>query len=279
MLEYYRVVQKGFVLKKDIVTKEIIKSIAKDISMYMLNIELSDEITLIDKEFTRVEKRDSDIVFINGNDEIVHIEIQNGNHPLMHLRMLRYYCDIKFEYSKKRINQYMLYIGKKTCYMKSKIEESNINYKYDIIDIRDIACDELLYHDNPSAVVLSILCDFKDRDKQKVVNTILKRIKELVGDDNKRYKNYLEKVTILSSNRDLEENVKKGAEMLAVDIEKIPFYQDGKAAGFKEGIEKGIEKGMTLIVKEMLKRGVDVMTIKQYTNLSVERIEQIKAEL
>jgi predicted transposase/invertase (TIGR01784 family) len=67
--------------------------------------------------------------------------------------------------------------------------------------------------------------------------------------------------------------------MLAVDIEKIPFYQDGKAAGFKEGIEKGIEKGMTLIVKEMLKRGVDVMTIKQYTNLSVKRIEQIKAEL
>jgi hypothetical protein len=80
-------------LKKDIVTKDIIKEIARDISTYMLDIKLSDEITLIDKEFTRVEKRDSDIVFINGADKIVHIEIQNDHHTLMHLRMLRYYCD------------------------------------------------------------------------------------------------------------------------------------------------------------------------------------------
>ena len=67
-------------LKKDIVTKDIIKEIARDISTYMLDIKLSDEITLIDKEFTRVEKRDSDIVFINGADKIVHIEIQNDHH-------------------------------------------------------------------------------------------------------------------------------------------------------------------------------------------------------
>jgi hypothetical protein len=69
-------------LKKDIVTKDIIKEIARDISTYMLDIKLSDEITLIDKEFTRVEKRDSDIVFINGADKIVHIEIQNDHHTL-----------------------------------------------------------------------------------------------------------------------------------------------------------------------------------------------------
>ena len=41
-----------------------------------------------------------------------------------------------------------------------------------------------------------------------------------------------EKVTILSTNRDLEENVKQGAKMLTVDLKKIPFYQDG----LKDGI-------------------------------------------
>jgi predicted transposase/invertase (TIGR01784 family) len=270
-------------LKKDIVTKDIIKEIARDISTYMLDIKLSDEITLIDKEFTRVEKRDSDIVFINGADKIVHIEIQNDHHTLMHLRMLRYYCDIQFEYPKHDITQYMIYIGKKPCYMKNKIEKENLTYKYDIIDIRDIACDELLYHNNPSAVALSILCDFKDKDKQIVVNTILKRIKELVGEDSKRYKNYLEKVTILSTNRDLEQNVKKGAKMLAVDIEKIPFYQDGKAVGLKEGIEKGIqkgiEKGTRMIAIQMLKANVDIETIHKYTNLSVQRLNELKKEL
>ena len=43
-------------------------------------------------------------------------------------------------------------------------------------------------------------------------------------------------VTLYSTNRGLEQNVKKGVEMLTVDIEKIPFFQDG----VKRGIEKGI---------------------------------------
>ena len=65
----------GFMGQKDIVTKEIIKEIARDISTYILDIDIAKNITLVDKEFTRVEKRESDIVFINGEDEIVHIEI------------------------------------------------------------------------------------------------------------------------------------------------------------------------------------------------------------
>jgi len=97
----------------------------------------------------------------------------------------------------------------------------------------------------------------------------------------------LEKVTILSTNRELEENVKKGAEMLAVDIEKIPFYQDGKMVGIKEGIEKGIkegiekgiEKGMILVAKNMLKLNIDIDTICKSTGLSIDKIEEIKREL
>jgi len=89
----------------------------------------------------------------------------------------------------------------------------------------------------------------------------------------------LEKVTILSTNRELEENVKKGAEMLAVDIEKIPFYQDGKMVGIKEGIEKGIEKGMILVAKNMLKLNIDIDTICKSTGLSIDKIEEIKRKL
>ena len=72
------------------------------------------------------------------------------------------------------------------------------------------------------------------KDKQIVINTILKRIRELTKNDDIEYKNYLEKVTILSTNRDLEENVKKGANMLAVDIKNIPFYRDGFEKEAKE---------------------------------------------
>jgi hypothetical protein len=39
-------------MKKDVVTKDIIKAIALDVSKYILNINIQGKISLIDKEFT-----------------------------------------------------------------------------------------------------------------------------------------------------------------------------------------------------------------------------------
>ena len=140
-----------------------------------------------------------------------------------------------------------------------------------------------MYHNNPSAVALSILCDFEGKDKQMVVNTILKRIRELTKNNNSEYKNYLEKVTILSTNRDLEENVKQGAKMLTVDIEKIPFYQDGLKDGIREGIRKGIQKGventLEAVAISMLKLNVELDIIQKATGLTLEEIEKLRQKI
>ena len=147
----------------------------------------------------------------------------------MHLRMHRYLSDILFEHESKTIKQYLLYIGKAKCNMKNSINIENLDYKYDIIDMRDLPCESFLYSDDPSALVLAMLCDFEGKDKQMVVNTILKRLREL--NDEREYRNYLKMVNIYSTNRGLEKEVAKGVEMLTVDIEKTPFY--------KIGIEQG----------------------------------------
>ena len=68
-------------MKKDVVSKETIKTIAQDISKYILNIDVKD-IEFIDKELQRVEKREADIVArckIENRASILHIEIQNDN--------------------------------------------------------------------------------------------------------------------------------------------------------------------------------------------------------
>jgi len=222
--------------EKDIISKEIIKEIGRDISMHILGIDIQGEVTLVDKEWTRVEKRDSDIVFKNNN-RIIHIEIQNDNHKNMELRMLRYYSDILFEYKECSVEQYIIYIGKKRCNMKSQIQRDKIAYNYDIIDMKEIACEDLLYHSHPSAVALSILCDFQKKDKQTVVNTILQRLKELTDGDELEYKNYLKKINVLSSNRDLENEVEKGMNMLTVKLEDTPIYQwEMKQTQFKSAM-------------------------------------------
>ena len=134
--------------------------------------------------------------------------------------------------------------------MKNGIKIENLDYKYDIIDIREIPCESFLLSDDPSALVLAMLCDFEGKDKQMVVNTILRRLKEL--NDERAYRDYLKMVNIYSTNRGLEKEVEKGVEMLTVDIEKTPFY--------KIGIERGAEQATlknAMIMIEKFKLSVD----------------------
>jgi hypothetical protein len=224
--------------EKDVVSKEILKHIARDISKHILHIEVKEDMELIRHEFTRVESRESDLLYKNG-DEVIHIEIQNDNHNQMHLRMHRYLSDILFEHESKIVKQYLLYIGKAKCNMKNSIKIKNLDYNYAIIDMRDLPCESFLYSDDPSALVLAMLCDFEGKEKQLVVNTILKRLREL--NDDREYRNYLKMVNIYSTNRGLEKEVEKGVKMLTVDIEKTPFYKIGLERGqLKERYENAI---------------------------------------
>ena len=119
-------------MKKDIISKEAITAITKDIALYILKLDINN-ITFVDKELKRVEKREADIVAtcnINNKKQILHLEIQNNNDYSMSRRMLRYYNDIKIKFNNLKVNQYLIYIGKEKLYMKDHIKEDNLNYKY-----------------------------------------------------------------------------------------------------------------------------------------------------
>jgi len=141
--------------KKDVISKEILKNIARDISKHILHIDIKDDMEIINQEFTRVESRESDLLFKNG-DDIVHIEIQNNNHKQMHLRMCRYYTDILFLYEEFKVSQYMVYIGKEKCSMKSKIQRDKMNYSYDIIDFLQNSINEYVIYCTSYFIVYSL---------------------------------------------------------------------------------------------------------------------------
>jgi len=263
---------------KDITTKEILKNLAKELSIYILNLDIDEQIELIDKEFTRVEKRDADLLFKSGK-KIIHIEIQNNYHKDMAKRMHRYYSDILFDYEEYDIYQFVIYIGQENVKMKNTIIRDNISYRYTLIDMRDIPCQKFLESSNPSAISLSILCDFGDRDKQEVVNTIIKKLIESCSDSIELHK-HLKMIEILSTNRDLEKEVEKGEDMLVVDIERMPSYNLGLKRGFQEGIEEGREEGREEAIienaKKMIMMGFDIDTIHKITGLTIDKINSIK---
>ena len=270
-------------MKKDTTIKEIIKNITRDISKYILKLDINGDIKFIDSELSRIEIREADIVVeckLKDEDIILHLEIQSSYDAKMARRMLRYYSDIKMIYPQKKIYQYLIYIGENQRNMKSNIEDINLNYKFKLINMKDINCEELIKMDTPEALVLAILCDFKDKDKLETIKNMLKKLETYTKDDTKRYANYLLSMEVLTENLKIQNILKEAEKMLReVTVEKLSSYQIGKEQGIEQGMQKGMQKGIQQgainIAKTSLKQGLDINTISKITGLSIKEIEKL----
>ncbi len=263
-------------MQKDISTKETIKTITEDISKYILNLEVS-AIEFVDKELQRVEKREADIVakcLVNGEKAILHIEIQNDNDATMPKRMLRYYTDITLRFEKLPIYQYLIYIGKPKLTMKDGIDGKSINYRYNIIDMHTIDCEKFIKMDTPDALVLSVLCDFKDKDALDILLYITKRLEELTKDEHTLGK-YMLILETLSTNRNLQTTLKEAENMLReIKYEQLPSYEIGLEKGIEEGIERGRQEGRQEGIHQGLSQGTlqTAITLIQKFKLSIEEV-------
>jgi len=264
-------------MKKDITSKEAILAITQDIAFYILKLNIKD-IEFVDKELKRIEKREADIVAlckIDDVEQILHLEIQNSNDKLMPRRMLRYYTDIKSRFDKYEVKQFVIYIGKAKLTMHDYIRESSLDYKYSIVDMHNIDCEELIRLDTPDALVLSILCDFKGKDALDVLKYIVKRLAQLSKDDEHKLGKYMLMLETLSDNRELKDKLKEAEQMLReIRYENLPSYEIGLEKGIEDGIAQGMEQGISQGLSQGLSQGVintAIAMIKEF-NLSVEDV-------
>jgi len=87
-----------------------------------------------------------------------------------------------------------------------------------------------------SLLCCAVLCDFGDREPQEVVTYIVHRLRELLGADERRFREHMTMPQILSRNRDLEAQIKEVEHMpTEIDIESMPFF----SIGFERGERKG----------------------------------------
>ncbi len=261
-------------MKKDITTKDTIKTITQDISKYILELEVT-EIEFVDKELQRIEKREADIVAlckVNGKKAILHLEIQNNNDKTMHHRMLRYYTDIKQRFDKLEIYQYVVYIGKAKLSMKNEIIEKRLNFSYNIVDMHTIDCQKFLDMNSPDALVLAILCDFKGKDELDILTYILTRLEELTKDNAHKLGKYMLILDTLSTNRDLQNKLKEAEDMLrTVKIEELPSYQLVLEKGVERGLSEGIIKTAITMIKEF---NLSVEIVAKKLNISLDELKK-----
>ena len=145
----------------------------------------------------------------DGEESLLHIEIANNNAADMPLRMLRYYTDIRLAGHSGPIRQFLIYIGTNPLTMPAGLDEPGPldDYRYRLIDMHRIGCAGLLAQDNPDALVLAVLCDFGGRKPQEVVTYIVHRLWELLGADERGFREHMTMLEILSKKRDLQAQV------------------------------------------------------------------------
>ncbi|WP_456480060.1 hypothetical protein [Nautilia sp.] len=233
-------------MNKDIVSKEVVKSVLLELARSLFGLDIKD-ITLINEEFERVESRRADIVAVADNDKILHIEIQTNYDKLMPLRMLRYYTDIKTKYFDFPVLQYVVYLGKGN--LKNFIVDEKLDYSYNLIDMKKVDCNVFLGKNTPEDIVLAILCDFKDKNPENVVEYIIEKLISIT--DSNGFKKYMLILEEFSELRDLQKIVKEKEMFITnkVKFEDLPSYEIGMEKGIEKGMEKGMEKGIIALYK------------------------------
>ena len=262
---------------KDIISRDTLKRLTTDLARHLLGIE-AEAVELLETQNQRVEDRRADLVArmraTDASEFLLHVEIANNNKSDMALRMLRYYTDIRLAGHGGAIRQFLIYIGTEPLNMPAGIQEPGLlDYRHGVVDMHQVNCAGLLVQDNPDALVLAVLCDFGGRQPQEVISYIVRRLKELLGADEQRFREYMIMLEILSENRGLKPQVMEAQRMLTqVDIKQLPSY----SIGYEDGETTGEARGEALIVRRLLTR-LNAGEVADLLGLSAEDVERIAA--
>ena len=167
-------------------------------------------VAMLSVEFASTQKRVPDLVFLMSDDSLFHTELHSKSED-MDWRMLMYYTFIRQQYPNKVLIQKVLYVGEARWKPQVGIEEPNLSFRYEVVDIRDIDCRELMASPLLEENILAILCRMGDQNE--TIREILCRISEL---PDKARADALTRLLILSRLRRLETVVKKEAEEMAL---------------------------------------------------------------
>ena len=113
-----------------------------------------------------------------------------------------------------------------------------------------------------------------------MINHILSRLKQITGEDRKAFREYLDRLEILSDNRNLKTYIKEAEAMLThVEVERLPSYELGMEKGMDQGKAVGKEEGdyqaRCRIARSLFGLLSDAV-IAEKTGLSLEQLGRLK---
>jgi predicted transposase/invertase (TIGR01784 family) len=218
-----------------------------------------------------------------GKESLLHLEFQTKNNPEMLARMQEYHSLI-YRRHRLPIRHIVVYLGKRKSTMKSVLEPDLIFSGFDIINISEIASNQLISSQIPEVVVMALLGDFKIDQLEKVLTSILKRLKSLTSSKEKLIK-YINQLVILARIRNLEKIISQKLTTMPIlyDVENDGLFLQGLEKGLKKGREEGRKEGREETRREtinefalkMFRAGLSIEVISKTVELTVKEVKAI----
>ena len=225
--------------KIDILLRDIIQKIPEKFIKLLTGMQGTQ---ILDNTFPSIKERKADLVVELEDGSIFHLELQTQPDKNMSLRMLEYRVLLMQKYPGKEIRQMVLYVGEGAPRMESSIEQKNLSFSYELRDIKELSCKELMESTDMEDKILAVLCNVEDPE-----NYFKQLTQELLKLPEKERADYIKKLltalqyrpklkTVL---RNLLEERKMPLTITEEMMKQDPFFQEGLEKGLKEGLEKG----------------------------------------
>ncbi len=267
----------------DKILKENLEELFLPISEKWLGFKIIHSKPLPEKLQVTLE-REPDFIRIVETDKpetfILHLEFQSTNDPEMLYRQAEYKAILQRKY-KLPVRQFVIYMGSQPLTMKTQLPENQQIIGFDVYSIQASNYERLMLSDVPQEIVLAILGDFHGEAPEKVIRQIVARLQKVSENKSQlELEKYVRQLNVLSGLRKLQTLTTKITAAMPIlldfDIETDRLY--------KRGVEQGIEQGVEQIQKSAIVKMLedDILTMEQiaaYLSVSVEMVEQIKAEL
>ena len=162
----------------------------------------------------------------------------------------------------------MIYLGKKKPIMQTQMEPSMIFSGFELEDLNTYEAEKLMASSVPEEIIMAVLANYSGESAETVVAKVLNRLKTLPL-EGRKLKKYLKQLTVLSKLRNLDEEVIKQSEKMALTVDLKESYV------YKKGIEKGIEKEKSILARKLKERKMSLAEISEITGLPQAEIKKL----
>ena len=223
-------------------------------------------VKLLDNTFPSIKERKADFVVELEDGSIFHLEFQSQPDKNMPLRMLEYRVLLMQKYPSKEIRQMVLYVGDGAPRMESSIKQGNLSYSYELRDIKEISCKELMESPKMEDKILAVLCKVEDPEGylQQLSQELLKLPEKERADYIRQLLtalNYRPKLKMVLKR--LLEDRKMPLTITEEMMQQDPFFQEGQ------------ERERQRIILSLYKKGKKPEEIAELLDLPIDEVKSL----